>query len=107
MAKAHRQEECHIVKAELQTAEQKLRKYELHTLLKRKIQHINRESMMHSISVDSLQPPDNPLLSKLHNSLFLIEKDLGIEQPDLHDHTITSIVHRSFASIDATLIHHN
>lgn len=65
---------------------------------------------MNSISVDVHEHSfeEDPILSKLRNSLVLIEKDLGInEEVDNYHSGVNSIIQKSMASLDNTPIRSN
>ena len=54
---------------------------------------------------------EDPVMMKLKNSMVLIERDLGIgttkqeeEDEDLHYHDVSSVIHRSMASLEGTPI---
>ena len=87
--------------------EEKLRKHELHALLKKKIKKIHQQCMMSSICIDGVQPSfeEDPIVSKLKNSVILIEKDLGInDDVDNYYEGVSSVIHRSMASLEQTPI---
>ena len=49
---------------------------------------------------------EDPFVSKLKNSMVMIERDLGIaaEEEDEYNEDVSSVIHRSMASLEGTPI---
>ena len=83
-------------------------KLELHALLQKKIKTMQQDSIMNSMTVEDFNSSfvEDPKISQLKSSVILIEKDLGIfaEEKDDYDDDVSSVIHRSMASLEATPI---
>lgn len=69
---------------------------------------MQEESIMNSMTVDQFNTSfvEDPNIARLKNSIVLIEKDLGIFalEQETHDNDVSSVIHRSMASLEATPI---